>query len=253
MLVESGEPHVLLQHNSGIFSGMVEQTGPNSSTHLKEVARAASVTRVASKAALQMHMQKEQLQERLRLHSEVLGRRYVDNPVLEEEGVQRQHVQQQQQRASEGGDEQPRGDVLPYGRMDSGISRYGLQVSQQQLAGAYRSAWGSEEVCVALYLFAPFLFASRNAGTAIGTTLLGRFCACVHALMWRVLRRWTVALHVLPAPAGACQCSHGWRWSRLHARAVPPAAQHSSRCLHNTPRQRCGCAPPARHVRRRSG
>jgi hypothetical protein len=151
MLVESGEPHVLLQHNSGIFSGMVEQTGPNSSTHLKEVARVASVTRVASKAALQMLMQQEQLQERLRLQSEVLGRRYVDNPVMDGEGVQQQqqHHQQQQRHALEDKSEQAGGDVMPYGRMDSGISRYGLQVSWQKLGGTVCSA-GGEKLCVFL-------------------------------------------------------------------------------------------------------
>lgn len=70
-LVESGEPHALLQHNSGIFSGMVAQTGPSSSSHLKEVARIASINRVASRNALQL-----QHQQQLRLHSEVLGRQY---------------------------------------------------------------------------------------------------------------------------------------------------------------------------------
>lgn len=134
MLVESGEPHVLLQHDSGIFSGMVAQTGPSSSTHLKEVARVASVTREASRTALQLHqrdiplVQLDMLQQQLRLQSEVLVRRYVDNPVVDQDDVQLQ-VQGQQDLA---------GNLdTPYARMDSAISRYGLQVicdSQLMLA-----------------------------------------------------------------------------------------------------------------------
>lgn len=111
MLVESGEPHVLLQHDSGIFSGMVAQTGPNSSTHLKEVARAASINRLASRTAVQLHDQQ------LRMQSEVLGRRYLDAQLL-------QQAAQQAERAES-----------PYMRMDSS-SRFGVQVRGRQRDGS---------------------------------------------------------------------------------------------------------------------
>lgn len=113
MLVESGEPHVLLQHDSGIFSGMVAQTGPNSSTHLKEVARAASINRLASRTAVQLHDQQ------LRMQSEVLGRRYLDLPVLDAQLLQQQAGQQAE-----------RAEESPYMRMDS--SRFGVQVRGRQ-------------------------------------------------------------------------------------------------------------------------
>lgn len=111
MLVESGEPHVLLQHNSGIFSGMVAQTGPSSSSHLKEVARIASVNRVTSKT------------QQLRLQSEVLGRQY-NSPAGQEgqqEGVQQHGLDAG--RRSGGFDNAPE-----YVRTDSEVSRYGFQV-----------------------------------------------------------------------------------------------------------------------------
>lgn len=120
MLVESGEPHVLLQHNSGIFSGMVAQTGPSSSTHLKEVARIASINRVASRAALQLHQQQQ-----LRLHSEVLGRQYNSTAL---EGGQWDGVQQHGLDAGRGGGDF---DSAPaYVRTGSEVSRYGFQVGE---------------------------------------------------------------------------------------------------------------------------
>jgi hypothetical protein len=102
LLVECGEPHALLQSNAGIFSGMVEQTGTASSSYLRGVARSASITRLASRNATQLR-QLRQLAgggagggsdsrrgsftgggppHSLRLESEVLGRRYVDQPVV---------------------------------------------------------------------------------------------------------------------------------------------------------------------------
>jgi hypothetical protein len=113
MLVESGEPHVLLQHDSGIFSGMVAQTGPNSSTHLKEVARVASISRLASRTAVQLHDQQ------LRLQSEVLGRRYLDTPVQDVQQQQQHQAAQQAERVEESW----------YMRMDSS-SRFGVQVRE---------------------------------------------------------------------------------------------------------------------------
>lgn len=110
MLVESGEPHDLLQNQQGIFSGMVTQTGPSSSSHLQEVARLASFDRSASRTALQMR-QLQHLQPQLREQSEVLGRRYVDNP-----------VQAGQQEGAEGADREM------YGRADSDLGRFGGQV-----------------------------------------------------------------------------------------------------------------------------
>jgi hypothetical protein len=120
MLVESGEPHDLLQHSSGIFTSMVAQTGPSSSTHLREVARMASVTRVASRSAMQLH-----LQQQLRMTSDVLGRRYVDNPVSEQPGS----LQQQHQQGGQW-EEGRFGGGGSYGRTGSEVSRYGFQVRQ---------------------------------------------------------------------------------------------------------------------------
>jgi hypothetical protein len=123
-LVESGEPHELLQLNSGIFSGMVAQTGPSSSAHLREVARVASLDRAASRTALQLHQQHQWQQQQHgqhhglhhsfhRMQSEVLGRRYVDNPVQPDDGA-----------AGEGGSGQA---GLVYGASND-LSRYGCQV-----------------------------------------------------------------------------------------------------------------------------
>jgi hypothetical protein len=113
MLVESGEPHDLLQHSSGIFTSMVAQTGPSSSTHLREVARMASVTRVASRTGVQ------------RVVSDVLGRRYVDNPVSEQQGSLQQQQQQQGGQWEEG---------AAFRRPGSEVSRYGFQVRQTLLS-----------------------------------------------------------------------------------------------------------------------
>jgi len=110
MLVESGEPHDLLQNHQGIFSGMVTQTGPSSSSHLREVASLASFDRTASRTAVQMRPL-QYLQPQLREQSEVLGRRYVDNP-----------VQAGQQEGAEGGDPEV------YRRTDSDLGRFGGQV-----------------------------------------------------------------------------------------------------------------------------
>lgn len=123
-LVESGEPHTLLQHNSGIFTGMVSQTGPTSSSHLREVARMASFQRAASRNALALQHQQ------LRIQSEVLGRRYVDNPVQD---PQEQQQQQHMSRQGSGADEDAQaGGAIPYNRTDSGLgSRWGLQVRAQ--------------------------------------------------------------------------------------------------------------------------
>lgn len=109
MLVESGEPHDLLQNHQGIFSGMVTQTGPSSSSHLREVASLASFDRTASRTAVQMRPL-QYLQPQLREQSEVLGRRYVDNP-----------VQAGQQEGAEGGDPEV------YRRTDSDLGRFGGQ------------------------------------------------------------------------------------------------------------------------------
>jgi hypothetical protein len=70
VVVESDEPHSLLQRDAGIFTGMVEQTGAASASYLREVARSASVTRagrVASVTALRG------------LKSEVLGAPYMSS------------------------------------------------------------------------------------------------------------------------------------------------------------------------------
>lgn len=117
LLVESGEPHDLLQQAGGIFSGMVAQTGPSSSLHLREVARMASFGRVASRNALQLHHRQHAgvhpLQ--LRQQSEVLGRRYVDDPVT---------LEQQQVAAGDGA-----GSCVPaYTRSGSELNRSAVQV-----------------------------------------------------------------------------------------------------------------------------
>jgi hypothetical protein len=77
-LLENGEPHDLLQKQSGIFTGMVEQTGPGSSLYLRDVARQASFSRAAARSvtAQQMHA------ARLRQESEVLGQGYLGRPVI---------------------------------------------------------------------------------------------------------------------------------------------------------------------------
>lgn len=127
MLVESGEQHVLLQHDSGIFSGMVAQTGANSSTRLKEVARVASISRLASRTAVQLHDQQ------LRLQSEVLGRRYLDTPVLD---VQQQQQHQAAQHAE-------RVEESRYMRMDS-TSRFGVQEPASAALGGAGPAYMRE-------------------------------------------------------------------------------------------------------------
>lgn len=50
-LIEDGEPHELLSKQAGIFSGMVEQTGPSSAAYLRHVARDASFSRAAAARA----------------------------------------------------------------------------------------------------------------------------------------------------------------------------------------------------------
>lgn len=45
VVAENDQPHHLLQNNNGLFTQMVDQTGKQSSTYLKQVARSATTSR----------------------------------------------------------------------------------------------------------------------------------------------------------------------------------------------------------------
>ena len=52
-VVEFDEPHALLRDPKSVFSGMVNETGPANATLLREMARNASVQRLAARTATQ--------------------------------------------------------------------------------------------------------------------------------------------------------------------------------------------------------
>lgn len=81
LLVENGEPHELLQQQSGIFSGMVEQTGASSSQYLRDVAQEASFTRAQVHSTASTTAQALQLQRMRDQGSVVIGQQYVNQPV----------------------------------------------------------------------------------------------------------------------------------------------------------------------------
>lgn len=80
LLVENGEPHELLQKQSGIFLGMVDQTGTSSSQYLREVAQEASFSRAQARSA-SMTAQSLHLQRMRQQGSVIIGQQYVNQPV----------------------------------------------------------------------------------------------------------------------------------------------------------------------------
>lgn len=118
LLVENGEPHELLQKQSGIFLGMVQQTGASSSQYLREVAQEASFTRAQARTA-SMKAQALHLQRMRQQGSVVIGQQYVNQPVSVAADVS-------ELLAEEGGD----ADGPQFGRSksDLGMSKYTAQV-----------------------------------------------------------------------------------------------------------------------------
>jgi hypothetical protein len=125
LLIENGEPHVLLQKEAGIFSGMVEQTGSSSSAYLRDVAREASYTRaaarsVASGTALHLHRLREQQD------SMVIGRPAPAG--LAGEGISEESEEEQR-----GGD-----GAAGAGRFNRNCSELGLNRYTAQVGGVAR-------------------------------------------------------------------------------------------------------------------
>ncbi|WIA32238.1 hypothetical protein OEZ86_003085 [Tetradesmus obliquus] len=128
LLLENGEPHALLQQQSGLFTGMVEQTGSSSSAYLRDVAREASYTRAATRSVPSgsaMHLHRLRQQQ----HSMVIGRPapvgLVGEPVSEES----EEEQQQQGGAAGGG-----GRMFSRNRSELGLTRY---TAQDPMGSAY--------------------------------------------------------------------------------------------------------------------
>lgn len=150
LLLENGEPHALLQQQSGLFTGMVEQTGSSSSAYLRDVAREASYTRAATRSVPSgsaMHLHRLRQQQ----HSMVIGRPapvgLVGEPVSEES----EEEQQQQGGAAGGG-----GRMFSRNRSELGLTRYTAQVSGRRrfvhlsAAELHRALYGAAAAAAAL-------------------------------------------------------------------------------------------------------
>lgn len=117
LLLEKGEPHELLQEQSGIFMGMVEQTGSSSSQYLRDVAREASFSRAAVRRAGSVTAQQLHLMRLREQGSVVIGRPALVGDALGEE---------EEEEAGLPGDATSRG----FGRARSklGLNGYAAQV-----------------------------------------------------------------------------------------------------------------------------
>jgi hypothetical protein len=121
LLLENGEPHDLLQKQSGLFTGMVEQTGSSSSAYLRDVAREASFSRAAARSAASgtaLHLHRLRQQQ----DSMVIGRPapagLVGEAVLEEGS------EEEQQGSGAGGG----AGRFSRNRSELGLNRYTAQV-----------------------------------------------------------------------------------------------------------------------------
>ncbi|WIA12103.1 hypothetical protein OEZ85_012177 [Tetradesmus obliquus] len=129
LLLENGEPHALLQQQSGLFTGMVEQTGSSSSAYLRDVAREASYTRAAARSvpsgsAMHLHRLRQQQD------SMVIGR---PAPVgLVGEPVSEESEEEQQQQG--GGTAGAGGRIFSRNRSELGLTRY---TAQDPMGSAY--------------------------------------------------------------------------------------------------------------------